>query len=174
MPKYDPQHYLGVCASTDNAVMPPTPQQANGLSPPLSLRSTTPEAEEVRSEVARFDAVLEKIQEQRMLAEELAARQAVTRKQQKKVSKKAEVAKAETDRLQMRTRTSTTNSQKYTQVSLCTHRVYWTPVAGRSRCGYHSYSPGGYRNPFRFQCPGCNTVACGHCLKKLRRGDALF
>ncbi|KAF1938812.1 hypothetical protein EJ02DRAFT_272056 [Clathrospora elynae] len=173
LPEYDPQHCPGVCASTDNALTPLTMQQADRLSPPLCLQSTHTQAKGVKSEVARFDAVLEKIQEQKMLVERLAARQAVTRKQQEEVSKKAEVAKAETDQLQRRTQASVTHSQSYTQAPLCSHQVFWTKVAGRSRCEYHSYSPRGYRNPFRFRCPGCNTIACGLCMKKLKRGDAL-
>jgi hypothetical protein len=42
-------------------------------------------------EAVRFDDILAKILEQKMLVEELAARQAVSRKQQEGVAKKVEV-----------------------------------------------------------------------------------
>lgn len=177
IPEYDPQHYPqhypGVRASTDNTSGPPTTQQANWQPPLLSLRSTHTQAEEVREEIARFDAVLEEILRQKNIAEEHAARQAVTRKQQEEVAKKAEAAKAETDQLQRCTQASVTQSRSYTQAPLCSHRVFWISVPGRSRCAYHSYSPRSYRNPFRFRCPGCKTIACGLCMKKLKRGDTL-
>ena len=147
------------------------------------------QAEKVRADVARFDAVLEKILREKMLVEELAAKQAISRKQQSEVPKKAvstkkakstkkaetaknqEVANAGPSQLQKRTHASAAQGRSCTQAPYCTHRTHWTAVAGRSRCEHHSYSPHGYRNPFRFRCPGCRTIACGLCMKKLKRGD---
>lgn len=174
IPEYDPQLYPGVRASTDNTSRPPTTQQANWQPPLLSLRSTHTQAKEVREEIARFDAVLEEILRQKKIAEEHAARQAVTRKQQEEVAKKAEAAKAETDQLQRCTQASVTQSRNHTRAPLCSHKVFWISVPGRSRCEYHSYSPRSYRNPFRFRCPICRTIACGLCMKKLKRGDAIL
>ncbi|KAH8725658.1 hypothetical protein GQ44DRAFT_706894 [Phaeosphaeriaceae sp. PMI808] len=123
-----------------------------------------------------------------ILAAENAGRQTVTEKRQKeapkktapkkkaskkKASKKAEVAKEEIDRLQRRTQAPVALGQSYTRVPFCTHQFRWTDVPGRSRCEYHSYSPKAYRNPFRSRCPGCRTIACGLCRKKLKRGDTL-
>ncbi|OCL05951.1 hypothetical protein AOQ84DRAFT_441163 [Glonium stellatum] len=173
IPEYNPQHYPGIRASTDNTSRPLTTQQANWQPPLLNLRSTHMQAEEVRKEIARFDAVLEEILRQKKIAEKHAVSQAATRKQQEKVARKAEVAKAETNQLQRRTQASVTQSRSRTRTPLCSHRVFWVSVPGRSRCAHHSYSPDSYRNPFRFRCPGCNTIACGLCMKKLKRGDTL-
>ncbi|KAH7354755.1 hypothetical protein BKA65DRAFT_496941 [Rhexocercosporidium sp. MPI-PUGE-AT-0058] len=183
MPKSDLQYY----PPTDNASRPPTTQQANWQPPLPSLRSTHVQPQEAMEEVARFDAVLEKILRQKEIAGEHAARQAITRTQHEEpakkaeaakkakaakkaeaakkteAAKKAEAAKAETDRaLGARGRT-------YLRATLCSHKVWWIEVPGRSRCEYHSYSKNAYRNPFRFRCPECRSIACGLCLKKLKR-----
>ncbi|KAF2438081.1 hypothetical protein P171DRAFT_437161 [Karstenula rhodostoma CBS 690.94] len=164
--EYDTEHCPGVCVSTDDAPRAPTTRQANRQSHPLSLQSnvTHIQAEGVRAKVARSDAILEKISRQKMLVEEHATTQVVTRKQQKEVPKKAKAAK-NTEVAKV-----VTHSRSHEQVPFCTHKVYWTQIPGRSRCEHHSYSPNSYRNPFRFKCPGCNTIACGLCMKKLKRG----
>lgn len=167
MPEYDLQYYPPIHTSTDNASRPPTTQQANWQPPLPSLRSTHVQAQEAREEVARFDTVLEEILRQKEIAGEHAARQAITRIQHEEAAKKAEAAKAETDQA------SVTRGRSYTRAPLCNHQVRWISVPGRSRCEYHSYSKNAYRNPFRFRCPECETVACGLCMKKLKRGDTL-
>ncbi|KAF2804524.1 uncharacterized protein BDZ99DRAFT_147094 [Mytilinidion resinicola] len=172
MPEYDLQYYPYIQTSMDNASRPPTTQQSNR--PPLpTLRSTHVQAQEAREEVARFDAVLQEILRQKEIAGEHAARQAITRIQHKEAAKKAdpakkvEAAKAETDQA------SVTRSRSYARAPLCSHQVRWISVPGRSRCEYHSYSKNAYINPFRFRCPEYKTVACGLCMKKLKRGDTL-
>jgi hypothetical protein len=166
MSKYDLQYYPHVPTSTDNASRPPTTQQANR--PPLpTLRSTHVQAQEAREEAARFDAVLEEILRQKEIAGEHAAKQASTRIQHEETAKKVEAAKAETDQA------SVTRSRSYAHAPLCSHQVWWISVPGRSRCEHHSYSKNAYRNPFRFRCPECKTIACGLCMKKLKRGDTL-
>jgi hypothetical protein len=187
IPECDLQQHPGSCDSTDNTLMVPITQQAD-------WQSTHTGAEEIRAEVARFDAVLEKILKQKKLAEELAAKQAMTRKQQEEALKNAEVAKTtgvttttevpkitEVAKKAEIPKTATNSSQRYIQAPAqdrgahtrkppCTHQVRWTPVAGRSRCQYHSYSPKAYRNSSRYQCPGCKKIACGLCKKQLKRG----
>jgi hypothetical protein len=151
-------------------------------------QSTHTRAEEVRAEVARFDAVLEKILKQKKLAEKLAAKQAITRKQQKEavekegvakttevattteVEKKAEVPKTATNQPQRYIQAPAQDRGAHTRKLPCTHQVRWTQVAGRSRCQYHSYIQNGYRNSSRYQCPGCKRIACGLCKKQLKRG----
>lgn len=167
MPEYDLQYYPHIHTSTDNASRPPTTQQANWQPPLPSLRSTHVQTQEAREEVARFDTVLEEILRQKEIAGEHAARQAITRIQHEEAAKKAEAAKAETDQA------SVTRGRSYTRAPLCSHQVRWISVPGRSCCEYHSYSKNAYRNPFRFRCPECKTVACGLCMKKLKRGDTL-
>jgi len=179
MPEYDLQYHPHIHNYTDNASKPPTTQQANWQPPLPSLRSTHVQAQEVREEVARFDAVLEEIWRQKEIAGEHVARQAMTRIQHEesaknaKAAKKAEAAKkveatkAETDQ------DSLTQDRSYTRTPLCSHKVRWISVPGRSRCEYHSYSKKAYINPFRFRCPECSTIACGLCMKKIKRGDTL-
>jgi hypothetical protein len=94
-------------------------------------------------------------------------------KKKAKAAKKAKVAKKRLDHLQTRTQDPATQPQSKAQVLSCMHQFHWTAIPGRSRCEYHSYTPNAYRNPFRYRCPGCNTVACGLCIKKVRRRDTL-
>lgn len=167
MPEYDLQYYPHIQTSTDNVSRPPTTQQANWQPPLLSLRSTHVQAQEAREEMARFDAVPEEILRQKEIAVEHAARQAITGKQHEEAAKKVEAAKAETIQV------SVTRGRSYARAPLCSHQIRWISVPGRSSCEYHSYSKNAYRNPFRFRCPECKTVACGLCMKKLKRGNTL-
>jgi hypothetical protein len=161
----------------------PTTRPAGWQSPLPSPQSTYEQAEVIRAEEARFDAVLAKILRQQTLVREhtggqtSASRQTSTGiqtstgKRQKKVADKTE---EENDWLQKRTQDPEAQSEDFTRVALCTHQFHWTDVAGRSRCEWHLYSPKSYRNPFRSRCPACRTIACGLCRKKLKRGDALL
>lgn len=171
MPESDLQHDPPMHASPDHASGPPTTQLAKWQQPPLpSLRPTRVQAQEVqaREEGARFDAVLADIRRQKEIAGEHAARQAVTGIQHEEAAGEAEVAAtAESDQA------SVTRGRSCTRAALCGHQVRWISVPGRSRCEYHLYSKNAYRNPFRFRCPECKTVACGLCMKKLKRGDML-
>ncbi|KAH8647451.1 hypothetical protein BGZ60DRAFT_423863 [Tricladium varicosporioides] len=180
MSEYDLQYHPHVHNLTNNASRLPTMQQANWQPLLPSLRSTHVQAKEAREEVARFNAVLEKILRQKEIAGEHATRQA--RIQPDEAAEKAEAAtkaeaamKAEAAK-KAKTKSdqaSVTRGRRYIRDPLCSHHVWWISVPGRSRCEYHSYSKNAYRNPFRFKCPECKTIACGLCMKKLKRGDTL-
>jgi len=151
---------------TDNTA---TMQQANWQPPLPYLQSTHAQAQRAR-EAARFDAVLEEIQRQKEIAGELAARQAIANVQQEQ----AEEAEAETDHLQWSTQPSMTQREKKIPARFCSHQARWISVPGRSRCEWHVYRENAYRNNSRYRCPGCKTIACGLCMKKLKRGDVLY
>ncbi|KAF2473597.1 uncharacterized protein BDR25DRAFT_124048 [Lindgomyces ingoldianus] len=57
--------------------------------------------------------------------------------------------------------------KSYTGPVLCYHQGHWDQVGGRWRC---EHCPGHRLYRTRHRCPGCNTVACGNCLKKTMKG----
>jgi hypothetical protein len=170
----------------------PTTQRAGCQDPPMSLQFTHTQTEGARAEMARFDIVLEKISRQRTVVAQHAGRHTVNRKRQTEAEEKArgaeetkaveeaeateeaEISKEVLLRLRRYVPAPVAQSQSYTRRPICMHKMHWTAIPGRWRCEYHLYSPNRYRNPFRFRCPGCNAVACGHCMKKLKRGDTVI
>ncbi|KAH7075146.1 hypothetical protein FB567DRAFT_583531 [Paraphoma chrysanthemicola] len=111
--EYDSRLCPGDCASTDNASTQTTAQQADRMPELSRLGNTHTKDEAVRSEVARFDAVLAKLKEQRMLAEKLAARPAMPTKRQEEGPREAEVVETESAQSYERTRPSVIQRQRY-------------------------------------------------------------
>lgn len=163
----------------------PTTQQADCQPLPPSLRSERVRIEEACDEAARFDAVLGRVLGQIYTAGGHASERAITgvrTQPEEAVEEVVEEAKAvnkggpsKKSKAKKKTKNGQSRGQKYIKVSLCSHEDWWDQVRGRWRCEYHKTSTAKrvYRNPFRYKCPGCGTVACGLCLGRIKGRDGL-